>query len=81
MTEKQARAVADTVLVAAAVGAAVVVVRTPKLRRLAWQLARQYVRGPLALWAVASLRDAWDASATRPAPAGGGAGRPRYALD
>ena len=49
-------------MVAAAVGAVVVVMRSPKLRRIAWQLARQYASGPLAVWAAGSVRDAWDAS-------------------
>ena len=65
MTEKQARTVANTLMAAAAVGAAVVVMRSPKLRRLAWQLARQYARGPLAVWAATSVREAWDGSAAR----------------
>lgn len=77
MTEKHARAAANTIMAVAAVGAAVVVVRSPKLRRLAWQLARQYARGPLAVWAAASVRDAWDESASRLAPAGPAPGRPR----
>ena len=69
MTEKQARTVANTLMAAAAVGAAVVVMRSPKLRRMAWQLARQYASGPLAVWAAASVRDAWDASGSaRPLP-------------
>ena len=64
MTEKQARTVANGIMVAAAVGAVVVVMRSPKLRRIAWQLARQYASGPLAVWAAGSVRDAWDASAS-----------------
>ena len=64
MTEKQARTVANALMAAAAVGAAVVVMRSPKLRRVAWQMARQYARGPLAVWAAGSVRDAWDASAS-----------------
>ena len=38
-------------MAAAALGAAVLVLRSPKLRRLAWQLARQYATGPLAVLA------------------------------
>jgi hypothetical protein len=74
MTEKQARTVANTLMAAAAVGAAVVVMRSPKLRRLAWQLARQYARGPLAVWAATSVREAWDGSAARLPPARAAAG-------
>ena len=77
MTEKQARTVANTLMAAAAVGAAVVVMRSPKLRRLAWQLARHYTRGPLAVWAAASVREAWDGSAARLPAAGAAAGRLR----
>ena len=53
-------------MAAAALGAAVIVLRSPKLRRLAFQLARQYAGGPLAAWAATSVRDAWDASASAP---------------
>ena len=67
MTEQQARTVANVVLAAAAVSAAVVVLRSPKLRRMAWQLARQYAAGPLAAWAAITVRDAWDESSTRAA--------------
>jgi hypothetical protein len=50
-------------MAAAALGALVFVVRSPKRRHVAWQLARHYVTGPVALWAAASVRDAWEASA------------------
>ena len=63
MTEERARQVANVVMAAAAVGAAVFVLRTPKLRRMAWQLARQYAAGPLGAWAATTMRDAWDQSA------------------
>jgi hypothetical protein len=67
MTEQQARNIANVVMAAAALGAAVIVVRNPKLRRLAWQLARQYATGPLAAWTAGTVRTAWDESATSPA--------------
>jgi hypothetical protein len=63
VTEQQARTTANLVMAAAALGAAVLVLRSPKLRRLAWQLARQYAAGPLAVYAATTVRDAWDASA------------------
>jgi len=63
MTEERARQVANVVMAAAALGAAVFVLRSPKLRRMAWQLARQYAAGPLAAWSATTVRDAWDASA------------------
>jgi len=55
---------ANLVIAAAAVGAAVYVMRNPKLRRMAWLLARQYATGPLAVWSVGTVRTAWDASGT-----------------
>jgi hypothetical protein len=33
------------------------------LRRLAWQLARSWARGPLAVWTATELRRAWELSA------------------
>lgn len=50
-------------MAAAALGAAVIVLRSPKLRRIAWQLARDYSRGPLAAALATTVRHAWDASA------------------
>jgi hypothetical protein len=66
MTEEQARKTANVVIAAAALGAAVLVLRNPRLRRMAWQIARQYVGGgPLAAVVATTVRDAWDASARR----------------
>jgi hypothetical protein len=65
VTEKQARTTANVVMAAAALGAAVFVMRTPKLRRMAWQLARQYAAGPLAVWASGMVQEAWDESGRR----------------
>ena len=62
MTEQHARAAANAVMAAAAVGAAVIVLRSPSLRRFVQGLARASA-APLAMYAVRSLRDAWDASA------------------
>jgi hypothetical protein len=59
MTEQQARTTANVVMVAGAVGAVVYVLTKPPLRRLAVQLARSWVKGPLAVWALAELRRAW----------------------
>ena len=63
MTEERARQVANVVMAAAAQGAAVLVLRSPKWRRKAWQLARQYAAGPLGAWSATTVREAWDASA------------------
>jgi hypothetical protein len=65
VTDTQARVTANVVMAAAALGAAVFVLRSPKLRRLAWQMARQYTAGPLAAWTTA-VRQAWDDSAIAP---------------
>jgi hypothetical protein len=65
VTEKQARTAANLLMATAALGAAVIVLRNPKLRRIAWQLARQYATGPLAVWATGTVRQAWDDSGTR----------------
>ncbi len=65
MTEEQARTTANIVMAAAALGAAVFVMYSPKRRRLAWQLARQFAMGPLAVWAAGTTREAWDSSGRR----------------
>jgi hypothetical protein len=62
MTEQQARTAASVVMAATAAGAAYAVLRTPRLRRLAWQLARSWARGPLAVWTATELRRAWELS-------------------
>lgn len=72
MTDAQARTAANLVMAAAAVGAAVYVLRTPPLRRSAWQIARRWATGPLAAWLVAEVRRAWIESGE------GGTGAPRY---
>jgi hypothetical protein len=64
MTENHARVTANIVIAAAAIGAAVFLARSPKYRRMAWQLARQYATGPLAAWTAGTVRGAWDASGT-----------------
>ena len=65
MTEQQARTTANLVMGAAALGAAYVVLRSPQLRRVAWQLARSWASGPLAVWAAGEVRRAWDESGRR----------------
>jgi hypothetical protein len=59
MTRRQAETTANVVMIAAAGAAAYLVLRNPKLRRLAWQLARQYATGPLAVWSAELVREAW----------------------
>lgn len=64
MSEQHARATANVVMAAAALGAAVIVLRSPRLRRLAWRLVAQYVGGPLVVSAAATARQAWDEAGT-----------------
>ena len=66
MTEESARKTANVLIAAAAFGAAVIVLRNPKLRRLAWQLARQYATGPLPATVAMTVRDAWNESGRSP---------------
>jgi hypothetical protein len=62
MTRQQAETTANVVLFAAAAAAGYVIFRNPKLRRLVWQLARQYAAGPLAVWGAELVREAWQDS-------------------
>ena len=62
MTYKQAETAANVVMIAAAGAAAYLVLRNPKMRRLAWQLARQYATGPLAVWGAELVRESWQDS-------------------
>jgi hypothetical protein len=48
-------------MAAAAVGAAVIVLRSPSLRRLVWGLLKRS-RGPLAAYSAMLVRDAWEQS-------------------
>lgn len=63
MTERQAEKVANLLIGAAVAGAAVYVLRTPSLRRLAWGLARNALAGGGPAWLLAETRRAWDGSA------------------
>jgi hypothetical protein len=68
VNEKQARTAANMIMFAAAAGAAFIVLRNPRLRRLAWQLARQYATGPAAVWGAELVRESWQESGrSRPA--------------
>ena len=65
MTRQHAEATANVLMIAAATAAAFVVARSPKLRRVAWQIARQYAAGPLAIWGAELVREAWEDSGRR----------------
>lgn len=64
MNEQQARTTANVVMAAAALGAAVIVLRSPRLRRLVWRLTREYAAPLTAAYAVTTVRDAWESSGT-----------------
>ena len=66
MNEQQARTTANVIMTVAVMGAAVMVLRSPSLRKLAWRLAREYGGAPLAVFLAKSLHDAWEQSGRRP---------------
>jgi hypothetical protein len=60
--EETARTAANVIMATAAIGAAVVVLRTPALRRLAFGLARTAVTTYIPFWLTRELREAWEQS-------------------
>jgi hypothetical protein len=67
--EETARTIANVVVGAAVLGAAVVVLRTPTLRRLAFGLARTAIVTGIPAWLAREVKDAWQASESRgPSP-------------
>lgn len=65
MTEQHARTTANAIMAGAAIGVAAVVLRSPSLRRRAWQIARAYAMGPLAVLLASTVRNAWEESGQR----------------
>lgn len=65
MTPAQTENAANVIIAVAAVGLAVVVLRTPALRRLAWNLARTAVTVSLPAWLSREVQQAWAESAPR----------------
>lgn len=65
MKEETARTVANVVMGAAAIGAAVVILRTPALRKVALGLARTAVVTMIPAWLTREVTAAWQASDTR----------------
>lgn len=63
MRRETAETLADVIIGAALLGAAVVVVRTPALRRLALGLATTALTATLPAWIHREVRQAWDQSA------------------
>ena len=66
MTQRQAEKVANLVIAAAALGAAVYVLRTPALRRVLWGAARNGLIAGVPAWLLAETRSGWAGSADRP---------------
>ena len=62
MTEETARTIANVVVGAAVLGAAVVILRTPTLRRLAIGLARTAIVTGIPAWLTREVKEAWQAS-------------------
>ncbi len=67
MTDPTAQRVANVVLGAAAVGAAIYIARTPSLRRLALGLAVTALTTSLPLWLRQEVQHAWSESGRRSA--------------
>jgi hypothetical protein len=63
--EETARTAANVIMATAAIGAAVVVLRTPALRRLAFGLARTAVTTYIPFWLTREIRHAWEHSEGR----------------
>ena len=75
LQEDSARTVANVIVGAAALGAAVVILRTPALRRLAFGLARTALTVTIPAWLSREVHEAWAASSsTSPERSGATAG-------
>jgi hypothetical protein len=68
VNEDTARTVANVLMGAAAIAAAVVILRTPSLRRLAFGLARTAIVSGIPAWLSHEIKRAWEESKT-PQPA------------
>ena len=65
--EDTARNFANVIMATAAIGAAVVVLRTPVLRRLVFGLARTAITTGVPVWLSREIKQAWDTSERRTA--------------
>jgi hypothetical protein len=65
MTQSSAEKFANVVIGAAAVGAAFYVLKTPRLRTLAWQLSLAALTSTLPAWINQEIRAGWEASGQR----------------
>ena len=68
MKEDTARTIANVVVAAAAVGAAVVVLRVPALRKMALGLAATALTTQLPAWLRQEVTHAWHATGPRTPP-------------
>ncbi len=68
MTQSSAEKLANLMIGAAVIGAAAYVLRTPHLRRLAWQLSLVTLTGMVPEWISREIREGWDASGRPSAP-------------
>jgi hypothetical protein len=66
MTRADAQTTADLILVAVGVAAAVVVITTPPLRRLAFRAARMWLGVSVPTYLMNETRRAWVESGRRP---------------
>lgn len=62
MTDATAEKVANVVIVVAVVGAACYVIRTPRLRTLAWRLVGAALTGSIPVWLAREVGDGWRES-------------------
>jgi hypothetical protein len=67
MTQTSAEKFANVVLGVAAVGAAYYVLKTPRLRRIAWQMSMAALTGTLPAWITREIRESWEAAGQVPA--------------
>jgi hypothetical protein len=65
MTSAHTEKVANAIIAVAAIGVAVVVLRTPSLRRLAWNLTRTAVTATFPAWLGHEVQQAWAESGRR----------------
>ncbi len=62
MTQTSADKIANVVIGVAAVGAAYYVLKTPRLRRIAWQMSVAAFTGTLPAWITREIRESWEAA-------------------
>ncbi len=68
MTERTARAITNTLLGAVSLAAGWYLFRTPRLRRVAWRLAKAAVTTAVPAYLARETTDAWRESARRSVP-------------